>query len=70
MITSLPVLESDDARTARTRARCHHRLAALRRRIESRQRPSPLALTAERVVIAGLCVVYLIAMAGNILRIG
>jgi hypothetical protein len=70
MIETLPLLTPDAARGARTRARCHDVLAARRRRIEAQNRPpSPPALAAERLLVAGLCAIYLISMAGNVLRI-
>ena len=58
------------ARSARTIARCHDRLAARRRKIEARDRPpNPRALGAERLLAAGFCAVYLIALAGDLLAI-
>jgi len=70
MIETLPALTPDAARVARTMAKCHGTLAARRRREEARsRRPSPRTFTAERLLLAGACVIYLISMAGNILRI-
>jgi hypothetical protein len=78
MIENLPLLTPDTSRGAKTIARCHHRLAARRRRrverdktkIEKRNRqPSPRALGAERLLVTGFCVAYLIAMAGDLLAI-
>ena len=65
----LPLLAPDSARGERTRARCHDRLAARRRRVEARSRPNPGAVAVERLVLAGVCLVYLISMAGNVLRV-
>ena len=69
MIHDLPLLAPDAARGAETRTRCHHRLAARRQRLEWRNRPAePAAIVAERLLFAGVCMVYLISMAGNLLR--
>jgi hypothetical protein len=70
MIEDLPILRPDAARGANTIARCHDRLAARRRKIERRQRqPDQGTAAVERLVLAGLCVVYLVAMAGDVLSI-
>ena len=55
MIETLPLLTSDASRSAKTIARCHDRLAARRRKIEARNRPSGArALGAERLLVARL----------------
>ena len=70
MIENLPLLAPDSSRGARTMARCHDKLAAQRRRIEARNRPArPRGAAVERLLLAGLCVVYLISMAGNLLSL-
>ena len=70
MIENLPLVTPDASRSARTIARCHDRLAARRRRVEVRDRPpNPRALGAERLLVAGFCAAYLIAMAGDLLAI-
>ena len=78
MIENLPLLTPDGSLSAKTIARCHDRLDARRRRraerdkanIEARNRaPNPRAIGAERLLVAGFCVVYLIAMAGDLLAI-
>ena len=70
MIENLPLLTPDASRRAKTIARCHNRLAARRRKIEARSRPSSArTLAAERLLAAGFCVAYLIAMAGDLLAI-
>ena len=70
MIDNLPLLTPDSSRGARTISRCHDRLAARRRKLEARDRaPNPRALGAERLLVTGFCVVYLIAMAGDLLAI-
>ena len=70
MIETLPMLSSDPSRRAKNVARCHDRLAARRRRIEARQRPAKSrAIAAEPLLATGLCVAYLIAMAGDLLAI-
>ncbi len=70
MIVNLQPLTPDRARGARTIARCHDRLAARRRRGEA---PAPArpgrALAAERWLAAGLCAIYLLAMAGDLLAV-
>lgn len=52
-------------------ARCHHRLAARRRRLEVRDRRSSrrTLITLEHLLLAGVCVVCLVSMAGNVLSI-
>jgi hypothetical protein len=51
-------------------ARCHDMLAARRRRFESRnRRPRSRFVTAERLLLAGVCVVYLMSMASDLLTI-
>ena len=68
MIENLPRLTPDASRSAKTLARCHERLAARRRKIESRNRPpGRRAFGPERLLAAGFCVAYLIAMAGDLL---
>jgi len=70
MIENLPVLTPEAARSANTMARCHDRLAARRRKIEKRHRaPNGRGLFTERVLIAGFCVAYFIAMAGDLFAI-
>jgi hypothetical protein len=69
MIETLPLLTPDATRSATTMARCHDELAARRRRIEARHRPPGLSVAVERLLIAGLCAVYLVSMTGNVLQI-
>ena len=70
MIEDLQPLIPDASRSARTVARCHQRLAARRRTIEARsQPPRTRAVTIERWLVAGVCAVYLLAMAGDILTV-
>lgn len=69
MIEHLRGLTPDASRGATTIARCHDRLAARRRKAEARTRPSAKALTAERLLVAGFCFVYLLAMAGDLLAL-
>ena len=71
MIENLPLLTPDASRSAKTIARCHDRLAARRRKIEARNRAAERceALGAERLLVAGFCVAYLVAMAGDLLAI-
>ena len=67
MIESLPQLAPDCGRSAMTRARCHARLAARRREVDAANRaPGRIA---ERLLVAGICVAYLIAMAGDLLAV-
>lgn len=70
MNETLITLTPDPARGAKTMARCHGRLAARRRQEEARtRRPSAKVLTAERLLLTGVCVIYLISMAGNVLGV-
>jgi len=70
MNENLPLLAPDSSRGERTRARCHNRLGARRQRLEARKRrPNPAAVAMERLLLAGVCVVYLISMAGNVIGI-
>jgi hypothetical protein len=71
MTENLPLLTPDTARGARTKSRCHERLAARRRRLEARSRPPHrrVTLSVERLLLASLCVAYLVSMAGNVLSI-
>jgi hypothetical protein len=69
MSETLQTLTPDAARGARTMARCHGKLAARRQREDDRKRrPNPRSLTAERLLLTGVCVIYLISMASNVLR--
>ena len=63
MIENLPLLAPDPSRRANTIARCHDRLTARRRKIEARNRAPKRAFGAERLLVAGFCLAYLIAMA-------
>jgi hypothetical protein len=58
MIDNLSVLAPDTARAGRTIARCHDRLE--RRRLRAR------TYVIERTVVAGVSIIYLIAMAGDL----
>jgi hypothetical protein len=70
LIEDLARLTPDTSRNAKTVARCHDRLAARRRTIEARNRaPKMRAFGAERLLAAGFCVAYLIAMADYLLAI-
>lgn len=70
MIENLPRLTPDASRSVKTVARCHARLAARRRKIEARNRaPGQKGAAAERLLMAGFCVIYLMAMAGDLLAI-
>ena len=64
MMETLPLLTPDPQRGQRTVARCHERLA---RRRSHRQpvvtRVSAGYLLAERVLVGGLCVVYMSSVA-------
>ena len=66
MIDRLPILQPDEARAARTLSRCHQALA--RRRIETRRPPQPKRIDAERAVLTGLGVMYLISIVGSVVR--
>ena len=69
MIEHLELLAPDASRNAKTIARCHDRLAARRRQLEVCDRAPGTRVRAERLLVAGLCVAYLVAMAGDLLAI-
>lgn len=69
MNDTLPVLTPNQARTDRTLARCHDALARRRRRVEARAHLRSKSYLFERIVVAGVSVVYLIAVAGDILSV-
>jgi len=70
MIEDLPRLTPDTSRSAKTVGRCHDLLAARRRRVEARNRLLTRRMVgAERLLAMGVCVAYLIAMAGDLLTI-
>lgn len=58
MIEHLPVLTPDAARSARTLERCRGRLS-----------PRPARQSLERAAFAGLCAVYLAAVALDVARV-
>lgn len=63
MIETLPLLEPDTVRRARTLARCRQELARRRRRSEVvKPTPHPNLLAVERVVVAGFLLFYLAAV--------
>jgi hypothetical protein len=68
MIENLPQLSPDAARAARTLERCHERLARHRHQQAQVEQHAGRHFIYERVFVAGLCVVHLIAVAGDILR--
>ncbi len=64
MIESLPLLTPDAQRGARTIARCHRRLARRRQHLETAaSRATARYLAVERVLVLGLCVIYLSGVA-------
>jgi len=67
MIEHLPVLSPDTARADRTIWRCHDRFARRRQRVEAAARFRAKTALIERAVVAGVSIVYLIAMAGDVL---
>ena len=69
MNDNLPLLMPDAARSARTVARCHDALARRQRRVEAATRARAKALLVERLLVAGLSVVYLIAMANDLVNL-
>jgi hypothetical protein len=74
MIEHLPTLAPDPSRGARTLAKCHARLAAQRRRAEARSRErlstvKTKPVLVEGLLLAGVSVVYLVSMAGNVVRL-
>jgi hypothetical protein len=69
MIEHLPVLSPDTARVDRTVARCHDALARRRLRVEAAARRRARSYVIERAVVAGVSVIYLIAMAGDVVAL-
>lgn len=68
MTENLPFLTPDAARGERTMARCHGMLAARRSAAEVTARaPRPRPVAVERLLLAGVCIVYLVSMAANVL---
>ena len=69
MIENLPILMPDPARNARTLSRCHDRLAARRHKVDARNiAPNRrAAITVEGLLLASVCVVCLLSMAGDVL---
>ncbi len=64
MIQNLPLLTPDPQRGRRTIARCHERLARRRNRLgPSGTRASATYLVVERVLIGGLCLIYISGVA-------
>jgi hypothetical protein len=68
MTTHLPLLAPHAGRTARTLERCHERLAQQRRKREHAERQTEGGPAYERVLVTGVCVLDLIAVAGEIIR--
>ena len=66
MIENLPLITPDAARGARTVTRCREGLARRRRALEAQQQPKLKVLAVERTLVAGACVLYLIAAARHI----
>jgi hypothetical protein len=67
VIEHLPLLTPNAARGARTVARCREGLARRRRALDPRlQQPRLKVPAVERTLVAGACVVYLIAAARHI----
>jgi hypothetical protein len=69
MIESLPILQPNADRRARTMTRCHERLERRRRKQARLEQRNARGLGFEPVVVAGLCVLHLIAVASDIIRI-
>jgi hypothetical protein len=70
MLRNLPVLEPDAARAERVRARyraamAQHQLQAAR----SARRAEFTARVLEHVLVGGLCLIYLSAIVGDVLRL-
>ena len=63
---TLPVLQPDSARTARTLTRCHQVLA--RRRLELTRDHGRNGGIAERALVAGLGATYFLSIVTNVLR--
>ena len=69
MIENLPSLSPNPSRAARTVARCHDRMALHRRRLESAATPSPRGTSVERILVGGVSVIYLAAVAAVVLQV-
>lgn len=69
MTEQLPLLMPDAARAERTLAQCRKRLAGRTRPDKRVAQPRVSVANLERAALAGLAMVYLISMAGTILRI-
>ncbi len=69
MIEQLPSLSPDAARTAHTVARCHARMTQHRRRLEAVAMPPPRGAILERLLVGGVSVIYLAAVAGIVLQV-
>ena len=63
MIETLPLLTPNAGRGKRTIARCHERLARQRKRLEANVCANARYLAVERVLIGGLCVIYISGVA-------
>jgi hypothetical protein len=69
MIETLPQLTPDGTRAGRTLERCHQQLARHRRTQAPAEQRAERGQVFERALVAGLCVLDLIAVAGEILRL-
>ena len=70
MIENLPILIPNTARRDRTIARCHDTLARRRQRLEAiARRKSRKILVLESALLGGFCVIYFMAMAGDIMAL-
>ena len=65
ILSRLPAAAPDAARAARTRHRCH---AAARRLERAAQRRRELRRALEPVVVGGFALIYLVAVAADLLR--
>lgn len=69
MIEQLPILTPDAARSERTRMACRKRLERRRRRLERQADANHTGFAAERAVLAGFCVVFMVSVVSNVVRV-
>ena len=63
MIETLPPLSPDPQRSERTLARCHDRLSRRHKSRITRSHPGATYLAIERVIVGGVCVIYISSVA-------
>ena len=70
MLRNVPMLEPDAARADRVRARCRAAMAQRQQQAaRSIRRAELTARVLEQVLVGGLCLIYLSAIVGDVLRL-